>query len=81
MDNSKTIDTLVEKGSALYWDQCPKKNEEKKRMSIVPYAKAIGNLMYAMLCRRPDICFVVGMVSRYQSNPGPTHWATMKKIF
>ena len=81
MENSKPIDTLVEKGSALYLDQCPKKNEEKKRMSIVPYAKAIENLMYVMLCTRPDICFTVSMVSLYQSNPGPTHWATVKKIF
>ena len=73
MENSKTIDTPVEKGSDLYLDQCPKTNEEKKRMSKVPYAEAIGNLMYAMLCTRLNVCFVVGMVSSYQSNPGPAH--------
>ena len=50
-------------------------------MSIVPYAKVIGNLMYAMLCTRLDICFAVGMVSRYQSNPGLAHWAAVKRIF
>ena len=50
-------------------------------MSTVPYAEAIGNLMYVMLCTRSDICFVVDMVSRYQSNLGPTHWATVKRIF
>ena len=47
-------------------------------MSIVPYIEAIGNLMYAMLCTRLDICFAV---SRYQSNPGPMHWAAVKRIF
>ena len=52
-----------------------------KRMSTVSYAEAIGNLMYAMLCTRPDICFAIGMVSRYQSNPRPVHWATVKRIF
>ena len=81
MENSKPIDTPVEKGSALCLDQCLKIDKEKKHMSTVPYAEAIGNLMYAMLCTRPDICFVIGMVSRYQSNPGPLHWATMKRIF
>ena len=50
-------------------------------MKRVPYASAIGSLMYAMLCTRPDICFAVGMVSRYQSNPGPVHWVTVKHIF
>uniref|UniRef100_A0A2N9ECP6 Reverse transcriptase Ty1/copia-type domain-containing protein n=1 Tax=Fagus sylvatica TaxID=28930 RepID=A0A2N9ECP6_FAGSY len=37
-------------------------------------------LMYAMLCTRPDICFAVGMISRYQSNPGPAHWRAVKRI-
>jgi hypothetical protein len=49
-------------------------------MRDVPYASAVGSLMYAMLCTRPDICFAVGMVSRYQSNPGSTHWVDVKHI-
>ena len=81
MEISKPIDTPIEKESALCLDQCPKTDEEKKRMSIVSYAKAIGNLMYAMLCIRPNICFAVGLVSSYQSNPGPVHWAAVKRIF
>ncbi|KAK1555494.1 hypothetical protein Q3G72_027257 [Acer saccharum] len=40
-----------------------------------------GSLMYAMLCTRPDICFAVGIVSRFQSKPGPDHWTTVKHIF
>ena len=38
-------------------------------MRLVPYASAVGSLMYAMLCTRPNICFAVGMVIRYESNP------------
>ena len=49
-------------------------------MSKVPYASAIGSLMYAMLCTRPDICFAIGMVSCYQSNPGLAHWRAVKRI-
>ena len=49
-------------------------------MRQVPYASAVGSLMYAMLSTRPDICYVVGMVSRYQSNPGPKHWQAVKHI-
>ncbi|KAL2480412.1 cysteine-rich RLK (RECEPTOR-like protein kinase) 8 [Abeliophyllum distichum] len=37
--------------------------------------------MYAMLCTRPDICYAVGMISRYQSNPGSEHWVVVKHIF
>ena len=50
-------------------------------MARVPYASAVGSLMYAMLCTQPNICLTVGMVSRYQSNPGPVHWQAVKRIF
>ena len=50
-------------------------------MKVVPYASAIGSLMYAMLCTIFDICYAVGMVSKYQSNPGLEHWTSMKHIF
>uniref|UniRef100_A0A2N9F566 GAG-pre-integrase domain-containing protein n=1 Tax=Fagus sylvatica TaxID=28930 RepID=A0A2N9F566_FAGSY len=34
---------------------------EIESMARVPYANAIGSLMYAMLCMCPDICFAVGL--------------------
>ena len=49
-------------------------------MRGIPYASAVGSLMYAMLCTRPNICFAVGMVSRYQSEPGEEHWIAVKHI-
>ena len=36
--------------------------------------------MYAMLCTRRDICYAVGIVSRYQSDPGEKHWIALKHI-
>ena len=42
-------------------------------MQSVPYASLMGSHVYVMLCTRSNICFVVGMVSRYQSNLGPDH--------
>ena len=46
----------------------------------MPYASAVGSLMYAMLCTRPDICYAVGVVSRFQSNPDPDLWIAVKHI-
>nr|GEY24136.1 reverse transcriptase domain-containing protein [Tanacetum cinerariifolium] len=46
------------------------KNIEK--MDRVPYALAVGSLMYAMVCTRPDLAHAVGVVSRFLSNPGIT---------
>ena len=36
--------------------------------------------MYAILCTRPDIYVVVGLVSRHQSDPGSTHCKEVKRI-
>ena len=49
-------------------------------MSKVPYALAVGSLMYMMLCMRLDICYAVGMDSHYQSNLGIQHWTAVKHI-
>ena len=69
MQDSKLMDTLVDKSLNLTHDMCHKTPEEKKKMFRVLYVSAVGSLMYAMMCTRPDICYVVGLVSRYQSNP------------
>ena len=61
-------------------EQCPKTPQEVEDMRNIPYASAVGSLMYAMLCTRPDICYSVGMVSRYQSNHGRDHWTAVKNI-
>ena len=49
-------------------------------MRRVPYASAVGSLMYAMLCTRPDICYAIGIVSRFQSNPELDDWIAVKHI-
>ena len=36
--------------------------------------------MYAQTCTRPDISFAVGMLGRYQSNPGMDHWKAAKIV-
>ena len=67
-------------GITLSKDQCPKTPDEIEKMKAFPYASAVGSLMYTMLFTRPDICFAVGMVSRYQSNPGQEQLTTVKHI-
>jgi len=49
-------------------------------MSKVPYASVVGSLIYAMVCTRPDIAHVVGVVSRYMNNPRKEHWMGVKWI-
>ena len=53
---------------------------EREQMKKIPYASAVGSLMYAQTCTRPDISFAVGMLGRYQSDPGFEHWKAAKKV-
>ena len=46
MQDSKPMDTLVNKSLSLSHDMCPKTLEEKDKISRIPYASAIGSLMY-----------------------------------
>lgn len=47
-------------------------------MKKISYASAVGSIMYDMTCTRPDIAHVVGVVSRYMSNPGKQHFEAAK---
>ena len=60
MQNSKKGLLPFRHGVPLSNDQRPKIQEEVDMMRQVPYASAVGSLMYAMLCARPDICYSVG---------------------
>ena len=49
-------------------------------MSMIPYALAIGIIMYAMLCTRLDVSYVLRVTSRYRFDLGEGHWVTIKNI-
>ena len=72
MQDSNPMNTPIDKSLSLSRDMCPKTLEEKKE-SRVPYASAVGSLMYAMICSRPNICYVIELVSQYQSNSSRKH--------
>lgn len=45
-----------------------------------PYRELLGSLMYSMMWTRPDICFPVGFLGRFQQQPGPRHWMALKRV-
>ena len=51
-------------GVRLSMAQCPTTAEDREKMSVVPYASAIGSIMYAMLCTKPDVNLAVSLVAR-----------------
>src|SRR5438270_10181139 len=40
----------------------------------------IRSIMYAQVCTRPDIAYIVGMLGKYLSNPGMDYWKAVKRV-
>ena len=49
-------------------------------MTEVPYAKAIGSLMYVALSTWPDLAFAVQHLSQFIMSYGAEHWTTIKHV-
>src|SRR5206468_3649145 len=80
MQNAKAVSTPLAPHFRLSGKQSPTTTVEKDHMDRVPYASAVGSLMYAMVCTRPDISQAVSVVSRFMANPGKTHWEAVKWV-
>ena len=44
------------------------------------YREAVGSLIYAMTCTRPDICWIVTKLSQHLSKPLQSHWVAVKHV-
>ncbi|XP_062080833.1 uncharacterized protein LOC133785629 [Humulus lupulus] len=63
---AKPIVTPISQQFKLSINQAPKTHDEQEYMKDIPYANAIGSLMYAMVCTRPDIAYVLSLEEKGQ---------------
>nr|GEW30428.1 retrotransposon protein, putative, Ty1-copia subclass [Tanacetum cinerariifolium] len=80
MENFKRESIPMQEKLKLSKSQGASTPAEMKRMQNVPYASAVGSIMYDMRCTRPDVAFAQKITSRFQQNPGDIHWTTVKNI-
>ncbi|GKD10587.1 hypothetical protein Tco_1190272, partial [Tanacetum coccineum] len=79
MDNSKRGSIPMQVDIHLNKSQCATTSAEMKHMQNVPYASAVGSIlavgsiMYAVRCTRPDVAFTQNITSRFQQMPGEAH--------
>ena len=50
-------------------------------MKNVRYSSAVGSLIYAQVCTRPHMSFVVDVIGRFMSNHGLIYYQAVKKVF
>ncbi|KAI3667008.1 hypothetical protein L6452_42050 [Arctium lappa] len=77
-ERTKPRNTPLGSHFRLTKDQFPRSEDDKVDMAKVPYAFAIGSLMYVIVYTRQDIAHAVGVVSRFMSDPGREHWKAFK---
>ena len=80
MQDSKRGFLPMSHGIKLSKSQCQTTKDERERMDKIPYASAIGSIIYAMLCTRPNVSYALSMTSRFQSDLGECHWIAVKNI-
>ena len=64
MYNAKSVGSPLLANYKLNSGQCPKTEKDKAEMRRVPYASAIGSLIYAMVSTRLAIAFAIGTVNK-----------------
>jgi len=61
MGNYKPVSTPLATHFKLSAESCPLSEEDIEKMFHVPYISAVGSLMYAMVCTRPDLSHAVSV--------------------
>lgn len=61
-------------------NQRPSIEVERAYMNGIPYPSIVGSLMYVMFCTRPNITYVMSLVSKYMANPWKAYWQALKCI-
>ncbi|XP_057771095.1 secreted RxLR effector protein 161-like [Salvia miltiorrhiza] len=80
MHESKAVCVPLAQHFRLTSEQKPKDENVRKEMANVPYANAVGSIMYIMICTRPDLSHGISVVSRYMADPGKYHWEALKWV-
>jgi len=73
MKDSKVVGTPLDHHTKLSIKQCPQFDEEKSKMDGTSYANGVGNIMYGMVCSRPELSYAISVISRFMANPGQVH--------
>uniref|UniRef100_A0AAV1UAD0 Uncharacterized protein n=1 Tax=Peronospora matthiolae TaxID=2874970 RepID=A0AAV1UAD0_9STRA len=81
MLNSNSVRSPRDPGLKLTKAMCEGGCKHEETMASFPYRNAVGCLMYLTVGTRPDLAAAVGVPSQFASEPCPTHWQALKRVF
>jgi hypothetical protein len=80
LTNAKHMSTPMEAGAHFTKEQGPSTHTQAMRMWGVPYAEAIGCVLWPVMIMRPDCAFTIRILSQFIQNPGSIHWEVLKRV-
>jgi hypothetical protein len=70
----------IVKGDRYGYFQYPRNQYVLDQIKVVSYASTVRSLQYTQVCMRSELAFVIGLLGRFQSNPGIEHCKLVKKV-
>ena len=80
LTNARPVSTPMEPGTQLSTDQGPSTTNQLSKMWGIPYAEAVGSVLWPAVVSRPDIAFAIRILSQFIQNPGLAHWEALKWV-
>src|SRR4051812_12084154 len=80
MSKAKPVSTSLVNHFKISLEKCSNTYSYIKGMSKIPYASAVGCLMYATVCTRSDLTQAVSQMCKFMFKPGKQHWEEVKWI-
>ena len=80
LTNTKRVHTPMDPNVHYSTQQSPSSISQVGRMKGIPYAEAIGSILWPTVVSRPDTAFAVGILSQFMQNPGQAHWEAVKRV-
>jgi hypothetical protein len=80
MSDCNEVATPLDPNIRLNSSMSPQTTQDVEAMHSIPYLQAVGALMYLAVATRPDIAYSVGVLARFNKNPGQQHWKAVKHL-
>ena len=80
MENAKLAPTQLPTSTRLTDKDSPLTDKERALNENIPYALAVGSIMYVMVVTWPNLAYAIRVVNGYMSNQGWKHWEAIKHI-
>ena len=80
LTNSAPVATPMVTDATFSTSDSPLTPMQVARMRGIPYAEAIGSVLWPVIVSRPDAAFAVSTLSQFIQNPGPAHWEALKHV-